>query len=746
MKIFKRTAIFAFVLLICLCLVGCGNPTTAKAVGTSANRNADRIMRVLNNLDTASDEDFDIVDISPITLQNNYEQVKNVNHNDYTLSNKVNGNNKTLPKLVNYSQNDGNIRDKSYRTKPVNNNIITKSLADSTNVKINENKVRNYSYTPKYINATSEKFSNQNLQNYFAKIEDLYSNCADCISSNAECNDCKQNLINACLDCKDLCTKLENGTIKLSESQIQDCNECLGQLSTCIDKLNKSKGELSSLIKTLKPFLKNYNNNFESLIFCYGNLGMCLDKRIDNLNECTNCINKLNEIICQNCDNCENCKNQSRQEFDNSNTQVVKTTNNKNNVSFNERPLNNSTTKINNNGKKTTMLQRIKSAMQNIKLPEKWRRNSTMQTKTLNNNNSDISNPNINNNQNNTTTLMPNTSLNNGQAFTSNNPAFSNVYHNGLGFGNNRLYPYNRYNIDTYASTPRNIDTYQNIRTNIDTYRKDYLQNFNNEQNIIAEPLENNDVKIDENQMSDNVDVNHNISAPIPNNSDFNVNNIPQNDNQILEDKNLTTSPLPNPFDPQKVEQEKKNDNKESEIDKENGQVIENPTENNDDLILDNENIDKKDIQNDEQNITPNLNINDLQNDINNIQELPMPTENDFVDNNSTPIIGENNNDLNVNQNDFIKNDENVKNDEIIDDKKEPNIIEKNQQNSNDVQEVKPEDNKIDIQNDNKEQSSDVMIITDKQNIKANLTIEIEDKEPLDEIIEPVENPNTNEN
>ena len=508
MKFFKKASIFAFVLIICLCLVGCGNPTTAKGVGTSASRHADRIMRVLTNLDTATDEDFDISDISPIATQNSAGQVIPSHRytNDYTLSNTATVKNKTLPKLVNYSYNDGVIKDKTYNTKRVNNNVITKSLAESNTVKINDQKIRNYSYKPKYVNSTSEAFSNQNLQNYFAKIEDLYNNCADCICSNAECNNSKQNLINACLNCKDLCTKLENGTIKLSDTQISECNDCLNQLNGCVDKLNKSKGELSNMIKALKPLLKNYNTNFDSLLSCYCNLGICLDSRIDNLNECTDCINRLNNIICQNCEDCNTAQNNqvaTNQKATNniksntSKTSVIQT--NKDKISYNARPLN-TQKKTNSAGKKLSVFDRIKGAMQNIKLPEKWRRNNTMQTKTLNpnaqTNIQNNTNPNVVNNENNTTTLMPNNmqannAIMNRQPFTSNNPVFSNGYYNGgMGYGINGMYPYNRYNIDTYASMPRNIDTYQNIYTNIDTYKKDYLQNLENEQNVEAQPLD----------------------------------------------------------------------------------------------------------------------------------------------------------------------------------------------------------------------------------------------------------------
>lgn len=595
MKYLKRTFVLLLVVISTCLFAGCGEAKTAKAVSNKVERQTQKIVSVLNSLDSAIDSDFEIKDISPIStkstntkIQVNQTSLKNQNLNknltrenyDYTLTNTA----KTSTNR-NLSQRKVFIKDNlRYNTSKVNNEVLNDNFVTNYPVKTSEQKVRNYTYTPKYINTTSENFTTDNLQNYFAQIEDLFNTCSDCICSNAECNNCRQNLKIACDNCTSLCQKLKDGSITLTDEQIASCNDCLDRLTECTNKLNSTKGDLNTLLNQLKPLMKNYNSNFWALCECYGKVNECLDTRIDDMNNCISCLDELSNIICPsgNCDNVTNGTSTSIK------TTPIRTTNRTNGTKGNSTTntttnglkqntyrTNRTSTSTNRTTRKSPIKDRIIGAMQSLKNTEKSSKTSAMQTKNntlqtksqnaskvLNNNKSNLQNtspvsptPIMNDNASKPITPAMNNSNQQAQNAMMNNSGYNGTMNNNIGF-NNGMYGYNGMNgyyygtprnIDTYANLPKNIDTYQKIYTNIDTYGKDYI---NNEQ----QNLENQEQNKVDNQIVENKEQN------VPSQDQIVV------DNNINKQNTLNNSPLPNPFDPQKVENEKQ-----KELDKESG-------------------------------------------------------------------------------------------------------------------------------------------------------------------------------
>ena len=681
MKHLKRSIVLILALITAVLLVGCGEAKTAKQVSNKINKETQKIVQVLNNLDSATDVQLEIKDISPISSGNtNTATTGNVSKktynstNNYTLTNtkKVGTSSNTyLPKKIGFYNSNNNYVKDNFTVRKINNDLFDSNNNNGNNVKTNQDKVRNFEYQPKYVNSTSENFTTDNLQNYFAKIEDLYNTCSDCICANAECNNCRQQLKIACNNCKSLCDKLNDGSIQLTDSQIEECNTCLGKLNDCLSKLNSTRGDLNSLLSTLKPLLKNYYGNFDSLCSCYGKIGMCLDTRIQDMNDCISCINDLNNIICPN-GQCETTT--TEQSLKNTTTQINKITNNSTNKTYTAKNVSNNST--NNSGIKKfygPLKQKILSAMQSRKNTEKSNKISAMQTTKVENTNLEkYENSNavpIKNEQNTKTVVkrpdrvfppssvagkpippmtnqnVTNPSLNQGIANNYSNYMANraNGYNNannmngvyGNGFYPNGNYGYGYYknmpNIDTYALMPRNIDTYQNIYTNIDTYGKDYIygqEPNSNENVIIDEENKNDDVVLNQDNNTseqkenvlNNTEPNTNIqdkqvlnktdeklnnqvnensaTVEIPSKKEFTTLEAKKNEKPVVLEDNtnldeqqtnapVVNSPLPNPFDPDKMEKEQ---NKTELVEnKENGQMEEvQKIENDNDKNIDN--------------------------------------------------------------------------------------------------------------------------------------------------------------
>lgn len=591
MKYLKRTFVLLLVVVSACLFTGCGEAKTAKQVSNKLERQTQKIVSVLNALDSATDSDFEIKDFSPISSKSTNKinvnqtslRAQNLNKNltrknyDYTLTN--------TSKKQSLTNKNALIKDNlNYNTNKVKTDVLNDNLVANGPVKSSENKVRNYTYTPKYVNSTSENFTTDNLQNYFAQIEDLFNTCSDCICSNAECNNCRENLKIACNNCESLCQKIKDGSINLTDEQIASCNDCLNRLMEQTNKLNSSKGDLNTLLNKLKPLMKNYNSNFWALCECYGQVNQCLDTRIDDMNNCISCLDELSNIICPN-GNCNTASNNVNSTTKANQTKTANRTNGtrgnftsaktSNGLKQNTYRTNRTSTSSNRTIRKTPIKDRIVGAMQSLKSTGKSSKNNAMQTKNNNNmqtkaqnNNTLVGNsknnsqkvtpvfptPTRNNNanakpitpsMNNSTQQAQNAMMNgNGYNGTMNNMGYNNGMYAGNGM--NGYYYGTPRNIDTYANLPKNIDTYQKIYTNIDTYGKDYI--YNDQQNL-------------ENQEQNALD-NSNIK-----NQDKNLSNTNQTivDDGVNKPNTLNNSPLPNPFDPQKVDNEKQKElNKES--------------------------------------------------------------------------------------------------------------------------------------------------------------------------------------
>ena len=534
----KKIIVFCFTLFLAFCLVGCGNAKTSTAVGNNLNKTVDNLSGVIQKLEEVNYNDIVINDINPLkdntfnTVSSKYTQKSKW----YTVGAIGEDKPKYNAKYVNSDQ--------------VDNNKI--DLTDNTDCENGDcyNVPSTSSYKPKYVNKVSNSFVRTSLDGYIQNIESLYNECADCISCEAECKNAKNILTQNIKDCKTLCQKLKDGTIDLSQTEIDTCNDYLKILQSLTNRLGTTKGNVKTKVNSIVKVKNNYNTQIDSVKEAYQKLLEALETRLECYNECNNTIYSIQDVINktnvnikeaeknkseskdinknwtekvedvnkkQSITNKTNIINSKNPNYEQQKNNIFGNTNNQNSLSSNQNTMNNTTPNSNknlqNSQNKTSDLnnQTQNNQITNQGLTNKQSNFGTQnnnQNQNLSNNNFQVQNsqppyeepiieqPKVNNNQPQTNTTNQSPVANNQPPVLNNQnpqrPVVNNGYpqNNGIGYNN---YP----NGVNNGYPPRNIDTYQNINKNIDTYRPNtpiYNGTYTN-QNIVnnnQQPINNN--------------------------------------------------------------------------------------------------------------------------------------------------------------------------------------------------------------------------------------------------------------
>ena len=493
---FKKIFTFLIVFILAIGLVGCGNQNTETAIASNLDKDAKKLMSIVNTLDDIEYEDIVIEDISPISDSYN---VKNTSALKKTKIYKVSSQNR---EYVNDS-----ILSSSKPKQNSNAQYVNGSKIDATN------EIYPKKYTPKYVNDVSENFSRDNLDLYINNLEQLYNVCADCLSCDAECKLEKSRLEQNLKDSKVYIQKLKDGSIKLSENEILKCNEILKDLTSCTTRLKSTKGIVYSKINQIALSKDNFTAKIDALTSQYQNLLEALDTRLDTLKCCNTNLNCIYDII------------------NKTNVDVKKAEQNKSDkedLILSQEKLNNEN-RYNNQVENDNQVSNVSKKTPIKNVSEKNQTNKNTGT-----------NKRINvNGQNNQQNIIQNTYPQNY------NPnGYGYPYQNGYG------YPYqNGYNAPyQYAPyPPRNIDTYRNVQKNIDTYAPQYLpdENAENPNNTNLQKQYNNDDEVVNDEQVEKIDLNKNDVKNLNHNKDFDseiLNKNNQNDNVISTPKTDYTS------------------------------------------------------------------------------------------------------------------------------------------------------------------------------------------------------------
>ena len=495
---FKKAITAVLVILLAICMVGCGETNTEAAVANNIEKSTTKLNTIIERLEEINYDDIIIDDITPLAdstfkttsqtkamQKSKWYAVGTGQSGTYQTSRLAGNKQSSNAKYVSTDKIDISTNQNRTKTKRQADRISHTNCENgncyeypTNNAGYTTQRTASSSYTPKYVNEVSNNFTRDALDSYLSQIEIVYNTCSDCISCNAECKNetaiLKQNIS----DCKVLSGKLKDGTIKLSEQEINSCNSCLDDLQACSYKLNSTKDNVTIKEKDVTKLKDNFSKNLASLQNAYEKLLTAVESRLDYLKGCNDCIYSLFDIINKtnvNISAAEKNKSNQTDIFLNEERMQEETENNiydnsildsRENYSANQTKATNFRT---NTSQKSAKRQ---NSQTNNNMPPKrpFRENyrpeveqnqpNDLQKKTSGDGNQAQQND-IDTNQN---QIYPNPAM---------NPNIANQYPNGWNYQNGyygQNYPYgNR------PYPPRNIDTYRNVIKNTDTYSPNYL-------------------------------------------------------------------------------------------------------------------------------------------------------------------------------------------------------------------------------------------------------------------------------
>lgn len=574
MKFFKKILTFSVVAILLLCLVGCGNQNTETAIANNLEKSTTNLMSTLNKLEEMSYNDIVIKEISPLA-DSTYNTVNTSALQKikwHTIGKTVNlePDVKFVNAQLTYENENSDKTSTSYGHK-------TQEITDDVT----------YSYKPKYVNNVSDSFSRKYFNSFVNSVENIYCQCSDCISCDAECKNTKDQLKNNINDTKVLCQKLRDGTIKMKSEDIENCKTQINNLNDCIKRLARTNGNVNIKCNDIKSLKENFSSHIGSVQDAYSRLLNTLETRLDYLDCCNEKLNEICDVINQTNVNKTEIQNNLSDEQD-----IAKIENNEI-VKSNENTEQN-TQNSNQNGKDNNNQNIQENNNQNVT----ENKNNNQQVENQNGNQNDIDRTNQNNtdgtNQNSISNQKPNQTNNNIPPVQNVNPQQNTIpnanapYYNNGAYNGNGVYNgynngvYNGYNNGyNYNYPPRNIDTYQNIEKNIDTYSPKFpvLNNQNanglnsNGTNNVVTATQSNEVATKTTEEKTSKDEKENNKQE--NSIEKILKKDSQNNRQVVAPKkkmpkrkeaikpiddgksNNIDSPLPNPYDDKKIDDQK---------------------------------------------------------------------------------------------------------------------------------------------------------------------------------------------
>lgn len=570
MKFFKKILTFSVVAILLLCLVGCGNQNTETAIANNLEKSTTNLMSTLNKLEEMSYNDIVIKEISPLA-DSTYNTV-----NTSALQ-KIKWH--TIGKTVNLEPDVKFVN--AQLTYENENSDKTSTNYDHKAREITDDVT--YSYKPKYVNNVSDSFSRKHFNSFVNNVENIYCQCSDCISCDAECKNTKDQLKNNINDTQVLCQKLRDGTIKMKAEDIENCKTQINNLNDCIKRLARTNGNVNSKCNDIKNLKENFSSHIGSVQDAYSRLLNTLETRLDYLDCCNEKLNEICDVINQTNVNRTEVQNNLSDEKD-----IAKIENNeivKNNGNTEQNAQNNTQSEKDNNNKNIN-----ENSNQNVTESK----NNSQPVENQNGNQNNNQNNTDGTNQNSISNQMPNQINNNVPSVQNVTPQQNTIpnanapyYNNGAYNGNGVYNGYNNgyYNGYNYNYPPRNIDTYQNIEKNIDTYSPKFpvLNNQNanginsNGTNNVVTATQSNEVttKTTEEKTSKDEKDNDKQENKKENSIEKFLKKDSQNNRQIVAPKkkmpkrkeaikpiddgksNNIDSPLPNPYDDKKIDEQK---------------------------------------------------------------------------------------------------------------------------------------------------------------------------------------------
>ena len=152
------------------------------------------------------------------------------------------------------------------------------------------------------------------MSSYVGKLQSLSEIATIAISSNNKLDYLKSLVISSSSSLVTTADQIKDKNCDVSNGQKAAINDLCSNLNVNLNKINLTKNELNSEIKSVKSLKNNYTNNIEQLSSKYTRLVNCLDTRIMYFNNMLTTMNGLESMLndiyypCCDIDNCEDKK------------------------------------------------------------------------------------------------------------------------------------------------------------------------------------------------------------------------------------------------------------------------------------------------------------------------------------------------------------------------------------------------------------------------------------------------------
>lgn len=314
-KFLSIILVFAFMFV----LTGCNQ--SSGSLANNLEKSIDRLKSVMDKTTDVSNEDLVLNDIISLSeLENKYNLSKD--NNQKTIADPVSNKSTTnKSKTVNQDSKSDKFPLPNLNRQIVRRNSKTNTALDliSKDQKIfqnedtekvtpnrltnrrasNSSRLTNSYYVPRRVSEVN--YNNTNFNNYLGKLEDLYLMMNDAVCANQNINSCK-NSISECCDTLDvLCGQIKSNEIKLTDEQINSCNDLLAELGNWTNKTSSTRNDVKNECAGIKQSGRNVNYNVDRLSTNYVKLINCLDERESCYSNMLSCLQQLQCILTGNC-------------------------------------------------------------------------------------------------------------------------------------------------------------------------------------------------------------------------------------------------------------------------------------------------------------------------------------------------------------------------------------------------------------------------------------------------------------
>jgi len=212
-------------------------------------------------------EDNLLVDFKDVLINNLYNKLLNnlLNSNQNPLNSSMGGLLQNINQVTNDENTDLsssflNSDDSTSGTTNTTDKIVN-DLDETTGYRNRNFALRSLTYNPRYISATSNAQSDNQVDRYIAKVQKMYAMSSDVLEANSVLANCKTNLLSCINEVKEINAQIMNGTVEPNNAQLEALNNYIYDMKNTIQRIKNCNGELNNEIKLMtstdNPFTSN---------------------------------------------------------------------------------------------------------------------------------------------------------------------------------------------------------------------------------------------------------------------------------------------------------------------------------------------------------------------------------------------------------------------------------------------------------------------------------------------------------